>query len=145
MVGPFLTNITNIATCNPAYYHAIRRYFTVVSLNATKDNPALFYTVGGIQQSDLFTVEKFHQICVVPSDLVWNHGAALMGKIFNKSKLAFSTFYNDISVSTLIKYENINPTTRGGQLSTFGMSTSTSSKQMMTIQNAPLSYDTDGK
>ncbi|KIM77657.1 hypothetical protein PILCRDRAFT_91071 [Piloderma croceum F 1598] len=101
VVGPSLTNITNITTCDPTLYHAIGRYRTVIPRNATKDNPALFYTVGVVRHSDLFTGEKSHQICVVPSDLVWNRAAAVIGKIFNESKLAFGTFYNGISFSTL--------------------------------------------
>jgi len=142
-VGPCLTNLVNIATCDPTLYHATGRYHTVVSRNATKDNPVLFYTVDIVRHSDLFTGEKSCQICVVPSDLVWNRAAAVMGKFFNESKLAFSTFYNGISFSTL-KRKDKGPASEGHQLSSFGMSSSASSKKMITSRNAPLSYNANG-
>jgi hypothetical protein len=141
-VSPCLTNLVNIATCDPTLYRANGRYHTVVGHNATKDNPVLFYTVGIVRHSDLFTGDKSRQICVVPSDLVWNRAAAVMGKFFNETKLAFGTFYNGISFSTLKRKDK--GSASDGQLSSFGMSSSSSSKRMTTSCNAPLPYNADG-
>jgi hypothetical protein len=107
-----------------------------------KDNPVLFYTVGIVRHSDLFTGDKSRQICVVPSDLIWNRAAAIMGKFFNETKLAFGTFYNGISFSTLKRKDK--GSASEGQLSSFGMSSSSSSKRMTTSRNAPLPYNADG-
>jgi hypothetical protein len=66
-VGPSLTNIVNIATCDPTLYQAVGRYRTVVPRNATKDNPALFYTVGVVRHSDLFTGESPTKFVLYPA------------------------------------------------------------------------------
>jgi hypothetical protein len=110
--------------------------------NAPNNTPILFYTVGIVRHSDLFTGEKSRQICVVPCDLVWNRVAVVMGRFFHQNKLAFGTFYNGISFSTL-KWKEKDAGRH--QLSSVGMSTPvTSSKRMTSSRNAPLPYNTDG-
>ena len=133
VVGPSTANLVNIATCNPNDYSCVGKYHTVMSRNNTTGNATLFYTVGVVSHSDLVTSNKSHQICIVPSDLIWSRIAAVMGAIFHQKRLALSVFRNGISFSTL-KWTEKNPHTQ--TFNTLGMSTSSTSRA-----NAPLPYN----
>ena len=85
VVGPSNGNLVNIATCNPNNYSSVGKCHTVMSCNNITGNATLFYMVGIVSHSNLVTSNKSHQICNVPSDLIWSHIATVMGTIFHQS------------------------------------------------------------
>lgn len=141
IVAPISSTLVNLGTCDPDKFRPTGKYNTVMLTSNSRGRATLFFLVGIVSHSQMFTGINGRQLCIVPSDITWNRALAAMGCFFHQRKLALSTFKNGVSFSTLKKTAADTP---GRKLSMAGMSsTSTSAFTESSNRNGPLPADSD--
>jgi hypothetical protein len=137
-IAPTAHGLVNIATCDYNKLQAVGKYKNIIHRGSKKN--ALCFITGVVSHSALVTDANSRQICILPSDLTWNHVTAVLGQLFNQWKLAFNTFRMGVSFSTLKKKEYNDSNTK--KISSLGIS-STSTSMTPATQNNPLPYNCD--